>query len=86
MFSHTELRHILEKAFEPTPCRCTISTEGTITLELLNPESLARELVVPGIPVASLTGGRALAALVRDVKERANRRQSAEADPVKRQG
>ena len=86
MFSHTELRHILEKAFDPTPCRCTISPEGTITLELLNPESHARELLVPGIPVASLTGGRDLAALVRDVKERASRRQNAETAPIKRQG
>ncbi|BAP40846.1 DUF1652 domain-containing protein [Pseudomonas sp. 21LCFQ02] len=86
MFSHNELRHILEKAFAPTPCRCTISQEGTITLELLNPESHARELLVPGIPVASLTGGRDLAALVRDVKERASRRHAAAADPVKRQG
>lgn len=71
MFSHADLQHILEKAFLPTLCKCSITADGVMTLELLNPESHMKEMEVAGIRIAEIQNGRALAELVREVRREA---------------
>ena len=71
MLSHIELRHVIEKAFLPKICRCSISPRGSMTIQIFNPDTREEELVVTGIDLAALVGSRAIAALVGEIKEEA---------------
>lgn len=86
MFSHADLRHMLEKAFLPTLCECTITVDGVMTLALLNPESHAQEMEVAGIRIAEIQNGRALAELVREVKRESLLRKTCGQNQSKRAG
>ncbi|MBX8511710.1 DUF1652 domain-containing protein [Pseudomonas cichorii] len=86
MLSHLELRHVMEVAFRPTICKCTISPDGLMSIELRNPETHILELTMTGIPTAKLSGGRAIAALVGEIKDEARRAKAVDKDEIKRQG
>ncbi|RMQ47711.1 hypothetical protein ALQ04_04142 [Pseudomonas cichorii] len=86
MLSHLELRHVMEVAFRPTVCKCTITPDGLMSIELSNPETHIKELTMTGIPTARLSGGRAIAALVGEIKDEARRAQAAGKEDIKRQG
>ncbi|MEN1835036.1 DUF1652 domain-containing protein [Pseudomonas lijiangensis] len=86
MLSHLELRHVMEVAFRPAICKCTISPDGLMSIELRNPETHIPELTMTGISTAKLSGGRAIAALVGEIKDEARRAKAAEKDDIKRQG
>ncbi|MFJ4142695.1 DUF1652 domain-containing protein [Pseudomonas sp. NPDC089734] len=86
MLSHLELRHVMEVAFRPTICKCTIASDGLMTIELKNPETHVRELTMTGISTAKLSGGRAIAALVGEIKDEARRALTSGKEEVKRQG
>ncbi|MFS2159044.1 DUF1652 domain-containing protein [Pseudomonas sp. Pseusp122] len=69
MISSLELRHIIEAAFLPTKCACTISSDGSMTIQLTSPENAEEQLTVTGIDSASLASSRSIAALVAELKE-----------------
>lgn len=69
MLSHLELRHLLESAFLPTECKCTISSDRTISIQLINPKTRKVEVSRSGVPIGSLTSSRAIANLVAELKQ-----------------
>lgn len=62
-----ELRHIIESGFLPLHCRCTASTDGELTLEVIDPAS-GSNLMMGGISIATLGTSRAIAELIAQVK------------------
>ncbi|MFJ5300923.1 DUF1652 domain-containing protein [Pseudomonas sp. NPDC088368] len=58
-----ELRHIIESGFLPMKCRCTMDTNGDLTIELMD-ESAGTNLVTGGISVTGLQTSRDIANLV----------------------
>jgi hypothetical protein len=77
MLSRLELRHIIENAFLPKACSCSITPRGSMTIQLFNPNTREEELVVTGIDPATLVSSRAIAALVGEIKEEARMKPSA---------
>jgi hypothetical protein len=69
MIYSLELRHIIEAAFLPTKCACTISSDGTMTIQLSSPDNAEEQLTVTGIDATSMASSRAIAALVAELKE-----------------
>ncbi|BAP41633.1 DUF1652 domain-containing protein [Pseudomonas sp. 21LCFQ02] len=77
LLSHADLRHIMETAFVPSLCKCTITADGLMSLELSHPRTQAEEFSLSGIPVAQLDTGRAIASLVLGIREEVRLRQVA---------
>lgn len=71
MISHIELRHIVETAFLPKKCVCTIEPPGSMTVQIFNEDSGTEELTVTGIDPSRLVSSRAIASLVVEIKEEA---------------
>ena len=69
MISGPDLRHIVEMAFLPKRCACTIGEDGLMTIEIFHQHTNLAELTVSGIDSSSLTAGRAIAALVLGLRE-----------------
>ncbi|KQQ60118.1 hypothetical protein ASF84_05250 [Pseudomonas sp. Leaf127] len=86
MLSHLDLRHVMEVAFRPMTCKCTITPDGSMTVELKAPDTDFEILTVTGISTAKLSGGRAIAALVGEIKEEARRVQAGEKEGLKGRG
>lgn len=86
MLSHLELRHVMEVAFRPLTCKCTITPAGDMTIELKAPDTEFEVLTLTGISTAKLSGGRAIAALVGEIKEEIKRAQDGIKEQIKRQG
>jgi hypothetical protein len=62
-----ELRHIIESAFLPLTCRCTLDIHGDLVIELTDPTA-GSNLVTGGIPIASLQTSRDIANLVAELR------------------
>lgn len=77
LLSHADLRHIMETAFVPSLCKCTITADGLMDLELTHPRTQAEEFSLSGIAVAQLDTGRAIASLVLGIREEVRLRQVA---------
>lgn len=77
MISHLELRHIIETAFLPTKCICSICADNRMTVQFLNADTEEEELTVIGIDSTKLVSGHAIATLVSDLKEEARMRRVA---------
>lgn len=77
LLSHADLRHIMETAFVPILCKCTITEDGMMSLELTHPSTQAEEFSLGGIEVAQLDTGRAIANLVLGIREEIRQRQVA---------
>lgn len=69
MLSHLELRHLLESAFLPTECKCTVSSDRTISIQLINPRTRKVEVSRSEVPIGGLTSSRAIANLVAELRE-----------------
>ena len=69
MISSLDLRHIIEMAFLPKRCACTIAADGSMTIEIFHQNTSLPELTVSGIDSSGLTAGRAIAALVLGLRE-----------------
>lgn len=69
MISSPDLRHIIEMAFLPKRCACTIAADGLMTIEIFHQNTNLAELTVSGIDSSGLTAGRAIAALVLGLRE-----------------
>ncbi|WP_054989954.1 DUF1652 domain-containing protein [Pseudomonas coronafaciens] len=69
MISSLELRHIIETAFLPMRCVCTIAPNGSMTVQIFDQDTNREELTVTCIDVSGLVSARAIAALVMELKE-----------------
>jgi hypothetical protein len=63
-----ELRHTVESCFLPLQCRCFVSADHELTLEVVDPET-GENVIVGGIHVGSLNSSRAIATLVAEVRD-----------------
>ncbi|WP_296187834.1 DUF1652 domain-containing protein [Pseudomonas sp. UBA1879] len=81
MISTLELRHIIESSFLPVECICSPNDAGTLTIQLINPETKEIDLTVPGIPVSNLTTMRAISDLVAQIREELRLTHLAHSDP-----
>jgi hypothetical protein len=61
--SPLELRHIIESGCLPLDCRCVLTSDNTLTIELLDPQT-GFNIVSGAIPIASLNTSRAIAELI----------------------
>jgi len=64
MMSILEQRQIMESAFLPLNCRCTIEADDTMTLEIRAPEDDQVLLCVSGIQRSELSSSRSISQLV----------------------
>lgn len=69
VISTLELRHIIESAFLPLKCKCTALDVDSLTIQLINPDSLAVELCVTGVSVKDLQSSRSIAALITELRQ-----------------
>lgn len=69
MYSKTDLQRVFETAFKPSKCECVITTNDSLSVKLINPESGEIELYVANIPLSDLSTSRAIAQVVLSLKE-----------------
>lgn len=74
MISHLELRHIIEIAFLPTKCVCSICADNRMTVQLLDADTEKEELTVIGVDSTKLVSSHAIVTLVAELKEEARMR------------
>jgi hypothetical protein len=55
MISHLELRHLIETAFLPTKCLCSICIDNSMTVQLLDADTGKEELTVIGVDGQNLS-------------------------------
>lgn len=68
MLSTLELRHIIETAFLPTKCICSVRA-GSLMIQLVDPTTQQELLTVAGVDPKALGSSRAIARLVAEIKE-----------------
>lgn len=68
MISEPDLRHIVESAFFPMKCVCTISPYHTMTVKVFDEHAGSERLTVRGVDTAPLTSMRDVVGLIRDLK------------------
>lgn len=75
MISHLQLRQIIESAFVPLQCQCTISSDGLLTVKVVGAQSERVYLLATSISTATLTNVRAISNLIAElrIEMRANR-------------
>ncbi|WP_426141851.1 DUF1652 domain-containing protein [Pseudomonas sp. DWP3-1-2] len=66
--STLELRSIIEGAFLPLRCTCTIAPDSSMTVQVVDPKSERIELFVTGIPLDRLDTSREIAELVAELR------------------
>ncbi|RON42377.1 DUF1652 domain-containing protein [Pseudomonas brassicacearum] len=74
MISPLELRHIIETAFLPTKCVCSICADNRMTVQLLDADTEKEELTVIGVDSTKLVSSHAIVTLVAELKEEARMR------------
>ena len=62
-----ELRHTIESCFLPLQCRCFLSSDGELAVEVLDADTGAN-VIVGGVCIDSLNSSRAIATLVAQVR------------------
>lgn len=65
--SNLELRSIIESAFLPLRCNCTV-LDDTMTVEVIDPVTEHVELLVTGIALDRLDTSRALCELISELR------------------
>jgi hypothetical protein len=65
--SNLELRSIIESAFLPLRCNCTV-LDDTMTVEVIDPATEHVELLVTGIALDRLDTSRALCELISELR------------------
>lgn len=75
MISHLELRQIIESAFAPLQCQCTIGADGLMTVKVAGAQTERVYLLATGINTAPLVNVRAISNLIAElrIEMRANR-------------
>lgn len=72
MLSTLELCHVIESAFLPLSCECRVEPSGSLQIQISEPISGRVELLVTGISASRLTGDKAIAQLIIELKEELN--------------
>ena len=62
-----ELRHTIECCFLPLQCRCIVSSDRELTVEVLD-SNLGANVIVGGVSIESLNSSRAIATLGAEVR------------------
>ncbi|MEE4668238.1 DUF1652 domain-containing protein [Pseudomonas alliivorans] len=75
MISNLDLKHIVESAFLPMKCVCTISPHHSMTLQISDEEAKDEEFTVIGIDTAPLTSMRTVVELIHELKAEMKLRQ-----------
>lgn len=84
MISEPDLRHIVESAFFPMKCICTISPYNTMTVKVSNQHAHSEGLIVRGIDTAPLTSMRDVVSLIRALKGEMELREAPSQSKVKK--
>ena len=71
--SDLELRSIIESAFLPLRCNCTVSAAETMTVEVVDPATERVELYVSGIVLDRLDTSRAICDLITHLRSELER-------------
>ncbi|MCD5992835.1 DUF1652 domain-containing protein [Pseudomonas sp. CDFA 602] len=66
--STLELRNIIERAFLPQRCTCTVGPDRSMTVQVTDPESGRIELLVTGISLERLNTSRSISDLVAELR------------------
>ncbi|MBD8614054.1 DUF1652 domain-containing protein [Pseudomonas putida] len=66
--SALELRSIVEQAFLPQKCVCTLTSDQSLCVKLLNPQTDEVELFKADIPLDRVTSARERARLVLELR------------------
>ena len=70
-----ELRHTIESCFLPLQCRCFMSSDNELTVEVVDPDTGAN-VIVGGVSIDSLNSSRAIATLVAQMRAKLSERGS----------
>lgn len=68
MISILELRHIIECAFLPLACTCTVNPDGSLMIKVFEPSSGRVDLLVTAVTTENLTSSRAIANLIGELR------------------
>ncbi|HEX8596170.1 MAG TPA: DUF1652 domain-containing protein [Pseudomonas sp.] len=66
--STLELRSIIERAFLPLRCTCSVAPDSSMTVQIVDPDSERVELLVTGISLDRLNTSREIAELVAELR------------------
>lgn len=78
MLSALEQRQIIEAAFLPLICRCSIEQDDTMSVLLIEPSTGEQVHRVAGVPRSTLSSSRAISGFVLQVRQQLLR-----ADPLR---
>ena len=65
--SELELRHIIERSFLPIQCKCSIDSQGEISIELFD-RSTGLNMAARGIPRSRFESSRELSSFVAQMR------------------
>ncbi|HXR00851.1 MAG TPA: DUF1652 domain-containing protein [Pseudomonas sp.] len=68
MISSLELCQIVESAFLPARCKCSVDSAGLMSVQLYSGRTGHADLLATGIATSTLTTSRAIASLISDLK------------------
>lgn len=68
MYSKADLQRVLETAFLPSKCECTVASDS-LSVKLIKPASGEIELYVANIPLSDFATSRSIAQVVLSLKE-----------------
>jgi hypothetical protein len=66
--STLELRGIIESAFLPLRCTCTVASDNSLTVQITDPHSDRMDLLVTGISLDRLNTSRDICDLVTELR------------------
>lgn len=64
-----ELRNIIECAFLPARCTCTLAPDQSLTVQVTDPVTGQVELMVTGISTDRLNSSRAISVLISELRQ-----------------
>lgn len=68
MISTLELRHIIECAFQPLACTCSVNPDGSLMIKVYDSFSGRVDILVTGITTSELTSSRTIANLIGELR------------------
>lgn len=84
MMSILEQRQIIESAFLPFNCRCTVEADDTLTLEIRAPENNRVLMRAEGIQRSELSSSRSISQLVLRLRQQLTTQETE--SPARRMG
>lgn len=71
-----ELRRVIESAFLPLPCRCTVSHDDSLVVTIADPSTGEPLLSVLGVPRSQLATTAELSRFVRELRQQVRDREA----------